>query len=289
MLALREREGRAEDALSRPHPHTQAGARVVGIPHDAFDNAKADLDTMLGSLNGVLFTGGGLSLAPDTAYYRTGHYIFQQVQAINDAGVHFPLHGTCMGFEFLSILGAGGNASVLQPGFDSEGLTVPLEFTREAKTSTLFGSAPANILNILATQNVTSNLHHDGVTPDTYATNANLSAFYNVLSTNTGRQGRRFVSTVEAKRYPIRGTQWHPERPQFEWNPALNLPHSGDAMLAMQYMADFFVSQARMNDQSVYASPAALALAQKYTTYTMKAMPMSSDVLEGYYALLFAS
>ena len=193
-----------------------------------------------------------------------------------------------MGFEFLSIL-AAGNSSVLQPGFDSEALTVPLDFTAAAASSRIFSAAPGDVMNILATRNVTVNLHHAGVTPETYATNANLSSFFNVLSTNLDRTGRAFVSTVEANNYPIRGTQWHPERPQFEWNPALNLPHTGDAVTAMSWMAQFFVSEARRNSQSVYASSRATELAAALTTYNMTAIPMSDDPLEGYYALLYAT
>jgi gamma-glutamyl hydrolase len=29
--------------------------------------------------------------------------------------------------------------------------------------------------------------------------------------------GKAFISTMEAKTVPMYGTQWHPERPQFEW------------------------------------------------------------------------
>ena len=60
-----------------------AGARAIGIPYDV---DKATLDTLLGSLNGVLFTGGGISLAPDTTYFQTAQYIFNKVQSMNDQG-----------------------------------------------------------------------------------------------------------------------------------------------------------------------------------------------------------
>ena len=40
--------------------------------------------------------------------------------------------------------------------------------------------------------------------------NARLTAFYNVLSVNKDRNGKEFVSTIEAKKYPIYGSQWHP-------------------------------------------------------------------------------
>ena len=42
-----------------------------------------------------------------------------------------------------------------------------------------------------------------------------------MLSTNVDRQNKAFVSFIEARNYPIYGTQFHPERPQFEWTPGL--------------------------------------------------------------------
>lgn len=143
----------------------QQGARVVGIPYDA-DNAT--LQTLLDSVNGVLFTGGGLSLRPSTQYYQTASAIFQHVIAKNDAGVPLPLHGTCMGFQLLAILAANDSSVLLHNAFDSEDISLPLELTAAAKDSPLLAKAPARILAILTQQNVTNNLHHDGVAPATF-------------------------------------------------------------------------------------------------------------------------
>lgn len=34
-----------------------------------------------------------------------------------------------------------------------------------------------------------------------------------------------YISTVEAKEYPILGLQWHPEKNTFEWTKHKNIPH----------------------------------------------------------------
>lgn len=96
----------------------QTGARAVFIPYDA-DNAS--LATILDSVNGVLFTGGELEdLAFDTPYMVTAAAIYAAALAKNDAGVFFPIHGTCQGFQVLALL-ASGNQSVMQyNAFDSE-------------------------------------------------------------------------------------------------------------------------------------------------------------------------
>lgn len=77
-----------------------------------------------------------------------------------------------------------------------------------------------------------------------------MTSFFNVLSTNVDRKGREFISGWESKKFPIYGTQWHPEKNPFEWTLQENLPHSPDAILVTQYMSNFFVSETRKNNHS---------------------------------------
>lgn len=61
------------------------------------------------------------------------------------------------------------NADVLsRNAFDSEDVSLALNFTPAAASSRLFGSIPKDVFAILGTEPVTTNLHHDGVTPDAY-------------------------------------------------------------------------------------------------------------------------
>lgn len=234
-----------------------AGARVVPIPYDA--NATV-ITSLLSSVNGVLFTGGGLNLTPNTTYYQTAQLIFNTTIAANAKGVYFPLWGTCQGFQLLCVLAAG--TDVLEHNaFDSEDYSIPLNLTVDGLVSRLFGPMPVDIVQILAKEPVTTNLHHDGVTPDTFA--AKVSPLFTSLSTNLDRNGKAFVSTMEAKQFPIWGTQWHPERNQFEWDASMNINHSSSAIRAMQYMGNFFVDQARLN-QNQFPSQASLSSALIY-------------------------
>ena len=85
------------------------------------------------------------------------------------------------------------------------------------------------------------------VTPSTFASNAKLAKFYNLLSTNTDRKGRVFGSTIEGRKYPVFGTQWHPEKNIFEWTEHEAIPHSVEAVRVAQYTANFFVDLARQS------------------------------------------
>jgi gamma-glutamyl hydrolase len=57
-------------------------------------------------LNGILFPGGGLSLQPQTTFYKTAKFFFDQSITAYKKGDYFPIWGTCMGFQLLTILGA---------------------------------------------------------------------------------------------------------------------------------------------------------------------------------------
>merc|ERR1712216_351727 len=131
-----------------------------------------------------------------------------------------------MGFQFLAILAAGSNSTVLSHGFDSEGLSLPLEWTAAAATARWVKRMPQAVHTIFGSEASTTNLHQDGVTPSIFQADPLLPKFFTAVSTNRDRKGREFVSTMEAKKYPILAVQWHPERNQFEWKPKLNISHS---------------------------------------------------------------
>ena len=52
------------------------------------------------------------------------------------------------------------------------------------------------------------------------------------------------------KKYPMYGLQWHPEKPLYVWNPLLAINHSIFSVIVSQYMANFFVCEARKNSNN---------------------------------------
>jgi gamma-glutamyl hydrolase len=220
----------------------QGGGRVVPI---RYDTDPTELAHLVSSLNGVLFTGGELDLGLNTTYVETAMTIFQLAQ--KDPNDYFPVWGTCQGFQLLNVL-AAADSGVVVPGFDSEDISWSLDLTPEAFKSRLFTGLPAEIVKLLATENVTLNFHHDGVTPDTFFSTPKLSGFYDLLSTNPDRKGRVFTSTMEAKNWPIYGTQWHPERQQFEFDDFdTGINHAYDSIRVNSAVGAFFVNECRKN------------------------------------------
>lgn len=195
-----------------------AGARVVPL---LYTSSAAEIQQQLQYLNGALFTGGGTDFTnPDgslSQFAKTGLIIFNESVQAWSRGEVFPLWGTCQGHELVSFLGSNMNMSTLTGGFDSENLTIPLNFTNAAATSRLYGSMPANVLSIFANEPVTMNNHQMGVTPEDFAAAPALASRFTVLATNMDRVGKEFVSSMEGRNgLPIFTSQYHPEKPQFE-------------------------------------------------------------------------
>ncbi|BFZ03521.1 hypothetical protein BsWGS_06560 [Bradybaena similaris] len=215
----------------------QAGARVVPIRGN---QPLTYYQMMVNFTNGILIPGGTAGFIK-TAFGRSAQIVFGLALELNKKGDYYPIWGTCLGFQALCYLVEGTN--LLKPT-DSSNITWPLDFTEEAKTSRLFGPAPPEILRILATKNVTQNEHSYSILTSDFESST-LSKFYTKLSTNKDRKGVEFISSVEAKEYPIYGTQWHPEKNSFNWNPNYVINHDANAVKVGQYVADFFVSEAR--------------------------------------------
>ena len=257
-----------------------AGARVVPVNYYADED---ELSSLFDALNGFLFVGGG------SAFPSSAQYIWDRTVAANEAGDFSPLWGTCMGFQWLC-LAATKNTLQLDPSdgtqMDSENYSIPLDFRQSAVSdSKLFGMAPQNIMDVLGSQNVTMNNHHYGVWTDHFEGTSGLTDNFNILSTNKDRAGKEFVSTIEHPKFPIFGSQWHPEKNTFEWQmnsdgrPFEAINHDLGAIEISQYTANFFVQQARKSSHKF----AEQSVETASLIYNYRAVGTSGDFVEKYF------
>eukprot|EP01044_Picomonas_judraskeda_P013009 COSAG03_NODE_1923_length_3352_cov_2.871196_2_plen_264_part_00 len=142
-----------------------AGGRAVPIHYSA---DKDTLTRLAKSVNGILLPGGAVSLANSSVYYQAGQTLYDAAVKFNDAGEHFPIWGTCLGFEELARLLSGSNDQTLSPHkgearFDSENYPVSLQATVAMARSRMFGSAPAELITAITTENITMNNHGKAV------------------------------------------------------------------------------------------------------------------------------
>lgn len=222
----------------------QAGGRVLPILLDQPSDYYEDLFT---KVSGILFPGGNQGIDPTDIYTEEGEQLWQLAKQANDEGTFFPVWGTCLGFEELAVLETG-DAGVISDDVVAVNLPLPLELTPAAADSRLFSSMPSDVVRDLENEAIAFNSHEHGLLVSEFESDPALHGFFDLLSVNEAPAGQVFVSTMEAKDYPFYGTQWHPEKNNFEWSQNSdysNLDHSADAIAASRATAGFFVSEAR--------------------------------------------
>ncbi|CAH1792999.1 unnamed protein product [Owenia fusiformis] len=215
-----------------------AGARVVPIK---IGECKEYYETLFKSLNGVLFPGGNVSLIK-SGYACEGKLFYELAIEANKRGDYFPIWGTCQGFELLSTLTPGRDVLIPCHAWN---IKSALNMSKDFRDSRLYRNIDDATLKFLTKEETTPNFHNWCLTPENFNLTPALKSFYRVISTNKDRKGKEYISTMEAYNYPFYGTQWHPEKNNFAWTPSFNVDHSIDGVKVGQYMANFFVNEAR--------------------------------------------
>lgn len=92
--------------------------------------------------------------------------------------------------------------------------------------------------------------HAHGLDFEAFRANPVLATMFDVLTLSRDRDDRVYVSTFEARDYPISATQWHPEKNAFEWTPTKHIPHDPDAIEVTQEVGNYVVGAARHNQHA---------------------------------------
>jgi gamma-glutamyl hydrolase len=226
-----------------------AGIRIVAIPFNASWETQM---WWLQRVNGVLFQGGGVSNAQLGPYIEATTRIIKYAIDGKAKGDPLVVWGTCMGFQILAAA-AAGSTDVIQCGYPNMyPAMLPVNFTLAQPSSRLLGdaSAPHDVRETMLSKNSTLNWHDCIVTPDSFAQYSNLSAIFTPLTTNiVPQQTQEFVSAFESPVAEIYATQFHPERPPYEFSND-GIGHTLGDLSISQYLADFIVSRLRMNNHS---------------------------------------
>ncbi|KAF6256122.1 class I glutamine amidotransferase-like protein [Scenedesmus sp. NREL 46B-D3] len=221
------------------------GARVVPVLADTPPDV---LEGLLGRLNGFLIPGGAANLRPGHDFFDTAARVLDYALRANDAGNVFPVLGICLGFETLMVLTAGAH-DILKP-YSSDGMAAQLYFTADAPDSRFFQSWDLDLVFDVLQTPLTRESHSSGVSIKTFYQTKALASFMNPLTLSLDKEGKVYISTVEAKDYPILGLQWHPEKNNFEWSKHKNIPHGYWASEITHQTVRFYVNDTRRSHAS---------------------------------------
>eukprot|EP01022_Parablepharisma_sp_SALTPOND_P033589 TRINITY_DN89082_c1_g1_i1.p1 TRINITY_DN89082_c1_g1~~TRINITY_DN89082_c1_g1_i1.p1 ORF type:complete len:362 (+),score=33.92 TRINITY_DN89082_c1_g1_i1:94-1086(+) len=227
-----------------------AGAKPVQISHKLPED---ELRSLMRKINGVLFTGGGTDFVfyddKSKQYYwtpfgKSAKSIIDIAIEMNDEGIYFPVWGTCMGFQALAFV-LSQNPKIPKYGCNCVHYNAKLLFTSAAKTSRLFSIFSPDQMKDFSEKGLTYNSHHYYVDYLDFLENKPLMDFFDILAYSLDKDETfAFITAMEAKKYPIYGTQFHPElRP---YNVEDRIPGPENTKLA-QTFGNFFVNEARKN------------------------------------------
>ncbi|XP_056630052.1 gamma-glutamyl hydrolase-like isoform X1 [Diorhabda sublineata] len=217
-----------------------AGARVIPVWKG---QSRDYYERIVKYTNGILFPGGGTYFNESSGYGTAARHIYNLAVQANNDDIYYPIWGICLGMQALIYSQLGKD---IRTERKLKKVAVPLNFITGFRNSKLFSDIPNKILEILEAHNVTYNLHKYGLTEDVLKKYEILDD-WRILSTNRDSNNLTFISSMEHKRYPFYGLQFHPEKNIFEFSKNSGIPHSSIAVRASQYFANFFVDECRKN------------------------------------------
>jgi hypothetical protein len=188
-----------------------AGLEVVPIP---YTYSPSRIPQLFDSIHGLYLQGGPVYNSRYInlvgALLKEAHRRHKLLLEGADGGVYFPIWGTCHGLQM--VLSIYGTEWPLDE-FNNEGAhRCVLRLTPHAKRE---GRLLRGVRRFPSTGIFS---HRHGLTLERFYANEVLRAHFRVLTTTRDRDGKRFISTAEAREAPIYLTQYHPEMdPGFWW------------------------------------------------------------------------
>ena len=171
------------------------GINVIIIPEDTTEHEK-----YFKMVNGLLISGGAIGedrIIPNNILNCVRTFVLLSLRD------YFPIWGNCFGFQLLVCLIGGCKKLDIH---HANGM-YPIK-TFKSRMFTHFTSR-----NIHTLEHSKSTFHnHDyGFSLHDF-NNVHIRRFYNISATAIDDNNKEYVAAIEAKYYPIYGTQFHPER-----------------------------------------------------------------------------
>jgi gamma-glutamyl hydrolase len=97
--------------------------------------------------------------------------------------------------------------------YSAHAISETLQFVVDPRSTKMFGDLGDEGFKF-ETEAMTLNSHNDGIDPVKFITDDGLASMYKLTSISYEPEGehRPFTASVEGKKYPFFGTQFHPEK-----------------------------------------------------------------------------
>ena len=172
------------------------GVTVVPVPYDT-----EDVELYFQVLHGLVIPGGDTQyvMRHEPAMLRTiGRFL---ELAMRD-GEHFPVWSVCLGYEI--VMAHIGGFKTFEPIQDH--IPRKLGWTAEGERSGMYKGLGK------AAREETEQNHEFGVSPERFTKNIRLRRSFQILATEFNEKGEEYIAIVQAKKWPIYGVMFHPER-----------------------------------------------------------------------------
>lgn len=231
---------------------------VQVVPIDIY-SSDDDLRQLMGSVDGMLLTGGAVPLLHSenkiridesfsnigrvtelSFYTRKIRQIVQIAKELNaQRGNKYPIWGTCLGFEGLILAEAG--LEVQFSDIDNNNFNTPLRLTDQGSESSFARYFDPEELARAQKDPIFFFNHDHAFFLSEFQKNEALVREYRVVATAATKYNKfpePIVAVIENRNFPFYGVQFHPEKNQFESK--VNADRSSATLVLMDKIAAFF-------------------------------------------------
>lgn len=115
-----------------------SGAQVV--PIYSF-STTAQVLSLLGKINGVLFPGGVMDLNIKNLWTQNAEAILNYAKQQNDLGNKFPIFATCLGIQLVSYLTSNYNSNIISRVHGDDAIVLPINLVSDGYIFSTFSNS----------------------------------------------------------------------------------------------------------------------------------------------------
>ena len=223
----------------------QMGARAVAIPHWA---SIGEISSIMSQVNRILLPGGATFLKKSdgkpSKYTRQVERILAIAYQQAELGGHFPIWGTCLGFEM--IVNTFSNWEVQRVKIKTFNTNKKLVWVENNYKNSTFAKTLSTQSKDSISKNAISYFeHYWGIKKQDFEASKKLKDF-RVLAYYE-KDNKQIVAAIQHKSLPIFGVQFHPEKILYEHKKRVKVKFTYESAVASQELSRVMLYEALKN------------------------------------------